>query len=530
MLILLALMGLFSNAALAQVAPPLGQANSFSVLAGSAVTNTGPTAVIGDLGVSPGSAITGFPPGSVTGGTTHSNDAVAQGAQNDVTTAYNTLAGEASDTDLTGQDLGGLTLVSGVYTFSSSAQLTGTLTLDAQGNSAAVFVFQIGSTLTTASNANVVIINGGTDCNVFWQVGSSATLGTTTAFIGNILALTSITLTTGTSVSGRVLARNGAVTMDSNDVTVCGACSAITLAPAALPAATIGAAYAQTLTASGGTAPYSFSVIAGALPAGLSLSAGGVISGTPTGTGSFTFTIRATDSAGCFGDQEYTLVINAAACGTVTLAPATLPATVADVAYSQTLTAAGGTGPYTFAVVAGALPAGLSLATNGLLSGTPTNAGSYSFTVRATDSLGCSGDQAYTVVVNAPTCAAIAITPAILPAPVAGVAYSEEITATGGTAPYTFAVVSGALPAGLALSAASGSSALISGVPTRTGAYTFVVQVTDAAGCIGTQTYSGTIVGVTAISAPALSLWGLIALILMLAIGSSISLSIARRS
>ncbi len=206
--------------AFAQVAPPLGQAGAFAVLGGSAVTNTGATAVTGDVGVSPGTSITGFPPGTLTG-TLHSNDAVAQGAQTDLTTAYNALAGQACNTSLTGQDLGGLTLTSAVYCFSSSAQLTGTLTLDAQGNPNAVFIFQIGSTLTTASAASVVVINGGSDCNVFWQVGSSETLGTGSQFVGNTLALTSITLTTSATSHGSLLARNGAVTMDTNQVGVC---------------------------------------------------------------------------------------------------------------------------------------------------------------------------------------------------------------------------------------------------------------------------------------------------------------------
>src|SRR4029077_17131484 len=124
--------------------------------------------------------------------------------------------------DLTGQNLGGKTLTPGVYCFASSAQLTGALTLDAQGDANAVFIFKIGSTLTTASASSVVLINGGSPNNVFWQVGSSATLGTTTAFVGNIVALTSITLTTGVVVSGRVLARNGAVTMDTNTVGLVG--------------------------------------------------------------------------------------------------------------------------------------------------------------------------------------------------------------------------------------------------------------------------------------------------------------------
>ncbi len=236
----------------ALAAPLLGSAQSFAVLAGQTVTNAGSTTINGDLGVSPGTAITGFPPGIVTGGTKHAADAVALQAQSDVTTAYNGLAGQACDHDLTGQDLGGKMLTPGVYCFSSEAQLTGALTLDAQGNSNAVFIFQIGSKLTTASNSSVLMINGGSDCNVFWQVGSSATLGTTTAFKGNILALTSITLDNHASVvSGRALARNGAVTMDANNVSILG-CSAVpspTATTTATPTATTTATPTATTTA-----------------------------------------------------------------------------------------------------------------------------------------------------------------------------------------------------------------------------------------------------------------------------------------
>lgn len=215
------------------IAVDLGSAGSFAVLAGSTVTNTGPTVVNGDIGVWPGTAITGYLPGLVINGAMHAADAVALQAQSGLTTAYNTAAGETGGSSLTGQDLGGLTLTPGIYRFSSSAQLTGTLNLNDLGDPNAVFVFQIGSTLTTASSSSVAFLNtgqggSGNGANVFWQVGSSATLGTNTAFAGSILALTSITLDTGASIScGRALARNGAVTMDSNQVSIgAGACGA----------------------------------------------------------------------------------------------------------------------------------------------------------------------------------------------------------------------------------------------------------------------------------------------------------------
>jgi len=202
----------------------LGTAQSFAVLGGQTVTNTGNTVLTGDLGVSPGNSITGFGPGTRTGSTEAGTTAAAT-AQTGVLGQYNALAAATCTADLTGQNLGGLTLTPGVYCFSSSAQLTGTLTLNAQANANAVFIFKIGSTLTTASGSSVVMINGGNPCGVGWQVGSSATLGTTTSFLGNLIALTSITLNTGANIVGRALARNGAVTLDTNNVSfaTCGA-------------------------------------------------------------------------------------------------------------------------------------------------------------------------------------------------------------------------------------------------------------------------------------------------------------------
>jgi hypothetical protein len=221
-LTLVAIVSIFGLAGLvgAQAATTvnLGGANNFAVLAGSTVTNTGSSVISGDLGLSPGTSVTGFPPGSLNGTQLVANAAAVQ-AQVDLTNAYNNAVGQTPVLTVP-TELGGTTKTPGIYDSAAGTfGITGTLTLDAQNNPNAVFIFKTSSTLITSGASNVALVNGAQACNVFWQVGSSATLGTNSTFKGNILALTSITLTTGANVQGRVLARNGAVTLDTNTIT-----------------------------------------------------------------------------------------------------------------------------------------------------------------------------------------------------------------------------------------------------------------------------------------------------------------------
>lgn len=253
-----------SQANAAQASVGLGTAASFAVLAGQTITNTGPSVISGDVGLSPGSAVTGFPPGTVNNGTMHVADAVALQAQADVTTAYNDAAGRSPTSTVTA-DLGGQTLLAGVYA-GATLGLTGTLTLDAQGDPNAVFVFQTASTLITASTSTVAMINGGSPCNVFWQVTSSAVLATNSVFVGTVLALTSISAATGATVTGRLLARNGAVTLDTNTISAV-SCTAGT------PATTTSAA--TTTTTSAATGPNTTAAPPPTMPSGVTLPATG---------------------------------------------------------------------------------------------------------------------------------------------------------------------------------------------------------------------------------------------------------------
>ena len=266
--------------------------------------------------------------------------------------------------------------------------------------------------------------------------------------------------------------------------------SSLTLTPSTLPNGTQGNAYSQTITASGGTGPYTFAIASGALPSGLSLNAAtGAITGTLSGSGVSNFTIQATDSIGNIGSNAYTVSVGTT---TLTISPSTLPDGTQGAPYSQTITASGGTAPYIYSVLSGALPTGLSLnSATGAITGTPTVSGVSNFTIQVMDSIGNVGSSAYTVTIATVTLTINPVlSPTTLPDGTLGIAYNQTVTASGGTGPYTYAVLSGALPTGLSLNSASGA---ITGTPTVSGVSNFTIQVTDSVSNVGSNAYTVTI-------------------------------------
>ncbi|KAF0193586.1 MAG: putative autotransporter protein putative Ig domain-containing protein, partial [bacterium] len=257
-----------------------------------------------------------------------------------------------------------------------------------------------------------------------------------------------------------------------------------------LPTGTINIPYNQTITASGGTAPYTFSFI-GTLPPGLTLDSAGVLSGTPTTLGTFNFTVTATDASGCTGMQVYNLTIS---CAQVSFSPSTLVAGLVGSPYDQAITINGVAAPITVNLMSGSLPPGLSLIPPGgrgvdvRIQGTPSTSGTFNFTLQVTDNNGCIGTQAYALVIN---CIAITVSPASLPNGQAGAVYSQAITASGGKIPYVFSLASGTLPPGLGVVASGG----LVGTPTTAGTFNFTIQARDASGCTGARNYTISITG-----------------------------------
>lgn len=314
---------------LAQTAPTLVELKQFAILGSTTVTSAGiATITNGDVGVSPGTSITGtfvLAPGFFQRTPLTGDAALLISAKNDASNASTNLLAQGPGTTIL-PELGGTTRTPGVYSFTTTANIANntTFTLDAGGNPNAVWIFLVGSSITANTGSNIVFLNGiGNPCNVFWRVGNDATL-LGLNFPGTVIAgasgAGSVTVGSGANLLGRAVSLTAAVSTSGAVQTIGGcsaaivACPAITVNPATLPNGTVGVGYNQTITASGGTAPYTFAVTSGTLPAGLTLSAGGTLSGTPTTAATSNFRITATDSSAppCTGFRDYSIVIAAA--------------------------------------------------------------------------------------------------------------------------------------------------------------------------------------------------------------------------
>jgi len=390
--------------------------------------------------------------------------------------------------------------ITGTPTATGTGSFTATVTDSAGGTSKQTFTLTIVFVITTASPLPAGEVNigysqtlaaSGGKSPYTWSVpaGSALPAGLTLT-PGGLLAGTPATAGTSTFTVQAI---------DSNNVTVSTALT-VTIAaalgistPSALAGGSLSSGYSQALAASAGVSPYTWAIIVGSLPPGLNLSPGGLISGVPTATGTFTFTATVTDSLSARASRQFTIVV---ANGLTVTTPPTLPGATVGVPYSYTLLAAGGTAPYTWSNPTGLPPAGLSVGTKGTVTGIPTTAGSASFTVQVNDS---AGHQA-TAQVSLTVAPALSITTSALPGAALGAAYSQTLTATGGTPPYTWSISTGSLPKGLTLSSAGS----ITGTTNTAGTFAFAVEVTDSASATATKPLSIVVAGISITTAPAL--------------------------
>ncbi len=457
------------------------------------------------LAVTRGAALSLAPPAGTlaqgTVGAAYNLNFIASGGLSPRTFSVTTGALPAGLTLSSAGALSGTPTAANTFNFSITATdghndtITAAYTLKIVAPTIALSPATLPAATVAAAYSQTITATGGTGPYSYTVQSGSLPAGLTLASNGTL----SGTPTAGGSFAFTVMATDAFSSTGTLAYTLTVGAPTITISPASLPGGNIGAAYSQTILASGGTAPYRFGVKAGALPPGITLATDGTLSGTPTAIGPFNVTIEATDSstgAGPYSStQTYTLLIGAPA---ITLSPGTLPAISIGTAYNQTITATGGTGPYSYTVSSGAAPTGIALLGDGTLSGTATRSGSFSFTVKATDALGSIGVQVYAVVVGAPT---ITFSPASLAAGETGVAYNQPVTANGGTAPYTYSLASGTLPAGITLA----TDGTLSGTPTASGTFNITIRATDST--VGTGApFSATKAYTLVIGAPTITL------------------------
>ena len=386
--------------------------------------------------------------------------------------------------------LAGTPTVPGAFTFSvqatdaASKTASQTFTLAVGASPLIVSTATLSGGRVGAAYSQAISASGGTPPYTFTVVSGTLPAGLALSSAGALSGTPTAPGNFGFTV--QVSDSAGLVTAQSFSVAI-GPAGLTISTPSPLPVGATGSAYSQTLTVAGGTSPYTFTLMSGALPAGVNLSSGGTLAGTPTATGTFAFTVQATDSAALSAAMAYSLTITGTTLSIPTLSP--LVSGSVGIAYSQAIAAAGGTPPYTYTLAAGSLPSGVTLSSAGFLTGTPTSAGSFTFAVQATDSTGATVSKIFNVTIAAG--GVLVFSTSTLPNASVGIAYNQNLLAIGGTAPYRFTLVAGALPAGLALSATGG----LSGTPTVAGVFNFTLQATDAAGLVTAKALSITVGG-----------------------------------